>query len=105
MKEICPFRYHYFTQFSMKIIEYPIDGILDLHTFHPRDVKDLVREYIRVCIEKKIIHIRIIHGKGKGTLRRVVHSELDRNPGVEKYWHEERSGGSWGATVVRLRIS
>jgi len=89
----------------MDLVEYPIDGVLDLHAFHPRDVKNLIGEYINACLEKGIDQIRIIHGKGTGTMRRVVHSELDKNPWVESYWHEGGSGGSWGATIVRLRTS
>ena len=86
----------------MNEVEYPIDGTLDLHTFQPRDIKELVPEYIKVCREKDILQIRIIHGKGKGTLRRTVHTILDKHPDVIRYWHEGGSGGSWGATVAQL---
>lgn len=82
---------------------YPLDGTLDLHTFPPGEVKDLVPEYIRVCQEKRILQLRIIHGKGTGTLRRIVRSLLDKNPVVERYWEEGGSGGSWGATIVKLK--
>jgi len=84
-------------------VPYPIDGTLDLHTFQPREIKDLVPEYIKVCREENILQIRIIHGKGKGNLRRTVHAILDRHPCVIQYWHEGGSGGSWGATVVQLK--
>lgn len=87
----------------MNEVEYPIDGTLDLHTFQPGDIKDLVPEYIQVCQEKRILQIRIIHGKGKGILRRTVHAILDQHPEVIRYWHEGGSGGAWGATVVQLR--
>ena len=82
--------------------EMPIDGVLDLHTFSPREVKDLVPEYINACVEKGIVAVRIIHGKGTGTLRRVVHSILSKHPAVISYRQEGGSGGSWGATVVDL---
>ena len=82
--------------------EYPIDGTLDLHLFDPKDTKDVVTEYIRVCLEKDILSIRIVHGKGIGVKRRIVHSLLDDHPHVISYRHEEGSGGSWGATVVDL---
>ncbi|RMH79049.1 MAG: DNA mismatch repair protein MutS [Calditrichaeota bacterium] len=85
----------------MEPVEYPIDGELDLHTFPPGEVKDLVPEYIRECRLRGILQVRIIHGKGKGVLRRIVHSILDKLPEVESYW-QEGSAGSWGATVVRL---
>ena len=83
-------------------IEYPIDGILDLHTFSPNDVKDLVPEYVDECLRRGITRIRIIHGKGTGTLRRIVHSILDKHPRVIAYSLDEGPGGSWGATVIDL---
>lgn len=84
-------------------IEYPIDGTLDLHEFTPEDTKDVVEEYIRICLEKGIFSLRIVHGKGRGVKRRIVHSLLDRHPHVAGYRHEGGSGGSWGATVVDLK--
>jgi len=86
-------------------VELPIDGILDLHTFKPADVKDLVSEYVRVCIEKGILRVRIIHGKGTGTLRRTVHAQLDRMPEVVSYRQAGEEEGGWGATIVILRES
>lgn len=86
----------------MEPIEVPIDGVLDLHLFNPKELGDLIPDYIEACLEKEIYSIRIIHGKGKGVLRRTVHSLLDRNPNVESYsLASDRSG--WGATVVELR--
>ena len=85
-------------------IEYPIDGTLDLHEFAPKDTRDVVDEYIRVCLEKGIYTLRIVHGKGKGVKRRIVRSLLDEHPHVISYRHEGGSGGSWGATVVDLRL-
>ncbi|WP_020402447.1 Smr/MutS family protein [Gracilimonas tropica] len=82
-------------------IEIPIDGVLDLHLFNPKELGDLIPDYIEACLEKEIYSIRIIHGKGKGVLRRTVHSLLDRNRHVESYsLASDRSG--WGATVVEL---
>lgn len=84
-------------------VEYPIDGTLDLHTFKPAEVKDLVNDYIDACLEKGIYQVRIIHGKGTGTLRRIVQSLLDKHPAVSDYRHEGGSGGGWGATVADLK--
>ncbi len=86
----------------MNSVEYPIDGTLDLHQFSPKDVKDLVPEYIRECRERGIFQIRIVHGKGKGVLRRIVHSILENHPDVKTFW-QEGSGGAWGATIVSLK--
>ncbi len=84
-------------------VEYPIDGVLDLHQFHPGDVKELVPEYIGACREKEIYRIRIIHGKGTGTLRRIVHSILERHPYVTEYHLAGDARGSWGATIAYLK--
>ncbi len=84
-------------------LELPIDGILDLHTFQPKDVKDLLPDYIAACREKGILQIRVIHGKGTGTLRRTVHSILKRLPEVASFRLAGEDAGSWGATLVELR--
>jgi DNA-nicking Smr family endonuclease len=82
-------------------VHIPIDGILDLHMFHPRDVKELVPDYLEACREKGIYRVRIIHGKGTGALRRTVHSILDRIPWVADY-HFAEDHSSWGATIVNI---
>lgn len=79
-----------------------IDGVLDLHTFQPGEIKRLIPEYIRCCRAKKIYELRIIHGKGKGVLRRLVHALLDKEPSVRSYRLAGEDGGSWGATLVDL---
>jgi len=83
-------------------IELPIDGVLDLHTFSPKEVKQLIPDYIDICLEKNITQIRIIHGKGIGTLRGIVRSILEKHPAVISFRHES-AAGSWGATVVDLK--
>ncbi len=84
-------------------VEVPIDGVLDLHTFQPREVKELVPHYLDLCHEKGIFEVRIIHGKGTGTLRRLVHSLLDKNEHVAGYRLAGHGSGSWGATLVDLK--
>ncbi|MFO7653615.1 MAG: Smr/MutS family protein [Candidatus Krumholzibacteriia bacterium] len=82
--------------------ELPIDGCLDLHQFSPRDVKDLVPDYLEACLERGILDVRIVHGKGIGVLRTIVQGILERHPAVEWFGHRP-DAGSWGATLVRLR--
>lgn len=76
---------------------------LDLHTFAPREVADVVAEYVTWAAEQGKREVRIIHGKGTGTLRRVVHSALARHPLVERFALAGERSGSWGATFVVLR--
>lgn len=85
-------------------IEMPIDGILDLHVFDPKEVKQLIPDYIEVCLERKIFQLRIIHGKGTGVLRQITHSILEKHPAVVSFRLDPESGGSWGATLVELEL-
>ena len=74
---------------------------LDLHTFLPKECADVVEEYLRAAQEQGLTTVRIIHGKGTGTLRRIVHGVLDKHPAVARYQLAGGSGG-WGATLVEL---
>lgn len=79
-----------------------IDDVLDLHTFAPRDVKALVADYLELAVEKGFAEVRIIHGKGTGTLRTIVHSVLEKHPRVAGF-RLATDASSWGATIVSLR--
>ena len=83
----------------------PINGVLDLHTFNPREVKDLVLDYLAECQKRGILQVRIIHGKGIGNLRRTVHSLLTKHPEVVFFTLDHPQFGGWGATLVRLKPS
>ncbi len=83
--------------------ELPIDGELDLHNFSPKEVDPLVRAYIDECLARGILHLRIVHGKGIGALRRTVQAILSRHPAVESQRLGGHGEGSWGATIVTLR--
>lgn len=83
-------------------VELPIDGTLDLHAFHPRDVKELVPDYLEECRRRGILEVRVVHGKGTGALRTTVHAILDRLPYVAGYRLGGHDRGEWGATIVTL---
>jgi dsDNA-specific endonuclease/ATPase MutS2 len=79
--------------------EIPITDTLDLHTFQPRDVKELVEEYLFQCIQKGFRFVRIIHGKGTGAQRTMVRSILSRSDFVESF----EDGPDWGSTAITLK--
>jgi len=84
-------------------VELPVDGILDLHSFQPGDVKELMPDYLSLCREKGILRVRIIHGKGTGALRTTVHAILSKLPGVASFKQAMEDEGGWGATIVTLK--
>jgi DNA-nicking Smr family endonuclease len=81
----------------------PITGELDLHTFRPADLGELIPAYLAECKARGIREVRIIHGKGTGTLRTTVHALLQRSPLVHSFRMGDETSGSWGATRVTLR--
>lgn len=81
----------------------PIDGALDLHTFAPREVKQVVLAYLDACQERGILEVRIIHGKGIGNLQRTVHALLGKHPEVVSFVLASQLYGGSGATIARLR--
>lgn len=84
-------------------VQLPIDGALDLHAFKPKEVHELVPDYLAACLERGIFQVRIIHGKGTGTLRQTVHSILAKQPSVASFSLDHPEYGGWGATMVQLR--
>jgi DNA-nicking Smr family endonuclease len=85
------------------MVQVPIDGVLDLHNFSPKDLKHLLPDYLAECCKANIFQVRIIHGKGIGNLRRTVHVILGRLPEVKEFKLAGESGGGWGATLVELQ--
>ncbi len=81
----------------------PIDGVLDLHTFDPREIPELVPAWIDECRARGLRELRIIHGKGRGVLQRAVHAILARREDVAGYRLAPEDRGGWGATLVLLR--
>ncbi len=80
-----------------------IEDVLDLHTFHPKDIPDLLQDYFCECIKAGIVSVRIIHGKGKGIQKRRVQTLLRENPLVLSFTDAPPEAGGWGATLVELK--
>ena len=82
-------------------VRVPIDNFIDLHTFHPRDIKDVVAAYIEEAHKGGLREVRLIHGRGKGVQRGIVQATLETHPLVEEFW--DAPDAHLGATVARLR--
>jgi DNA-nicking Smr family endonuclease len=86
-----------------EFVQLPIDGVLDLHTFRPQDVKNVVLDFIDECDARRIYELRIVHGKGIGQLRNTVHALLKKHAKVHSYAVASEYYGGSGATIVHLR--
>ena len=76
---------------------------LDLHTFSPKEIASLLGEFLRQSQKAEIYHVKVIHGKGSGVLRRRVQALLARDRRVLGFSDAPPNSGGWGATVVELR--
>ncbi len=84
------------------IVELPLEDVLDLHSFPPKEIKLLVQEYLEDAYDAGFPEVRIIHGKGTGVQREIVRSAASRNPHVKSVNQAPEDAGSWGATIVRF---
>jgi DNA-nicking Smr family endonuclease len=80
--------------------EVPIEGALDLHAFHPRDIPSVVEQYIAAAHARGLREVRLIHGRGKGVQRGIVQQALEKHPLVMSFYDAPES--HLGATVAIL---
>jgi len=85
------------------VVRIPIEDWIDLHTFSPKEIPSLLEEYLLECQKKGLKEVRIIHGKGKGVQRNIVHSFLEKSPLVDSYRIASDDQGGWGATIAYLK--
>ena len=79
----------------------PIEPVLDLHAFQPRDIRSVVEEYVRAAHEAGLREVRLIHGRGTGVQRGIVQAALERHPLVQSFYDAAES--HLGATVALLK--
>ncbi len=84
-------------------VSIPITGELDLHTFRPAEIASLLEDYFAECRRRGFRRVRVIHGKGTGTLRTTVEAQLRRSPVVLSFGPGDATSGGWGATLVTLK--
>lgn len=76
----------------------PIGGSLDLHSFRPSEVGDLVPDRLAERRRAGLLQVRGGRGKGSGTLRAGVRARLERSPLVRALGDD----GNWGGVHAPL---
>jgi DNA-nicking Smr family endonuclease len=82
----------------------PLEDVLDLHPFAPKDIRSVVEEYLTQCCEAGFSSVRLIHGKGRGVQRESIRALLARLPFVTTFHDAPPEAGGWGATIVSLNV-
>jgi len=91
------------TQEIDPVVELPLSDVLDLHGFPPRDVAEIVRDYLDGAAGAGFTAVRIVHGRGIGVQRAAVRALLERDPRVAGFGDLPEHQGGRGATWVELR--
>jgi DNA-nicking Smr family endonuclease len=86
-------------------VKLPIEDVLDLHPFAPKDIPSVVESYLEAALEAGFFEVRLIHGRGKGVQRQRVRNVVSRSPLVQEFAEAPPERGGWGATLVWLRRS
>ena len=85
-----------------EVVELPLEDVLDLHSFPPKEIEDLVEDYLQAAHEAGFPEVRLIHGKGIGVQREIVRAVAARLPYVQAVTPATEDAGGWGATIIRL---
>jgi dsDNA-specific endonuclease/ATPase MutS2 len=91
------------TEDDVPIAVFEIEDSIDLHGFQPKDILNVVEDYLEEALAKGFGEVRLIHGRGKGVQRANVQALLKRHPNVESFRDAPATRGGWGATIVVLR--
>ena len=79
----------------------PINNVLDLHAFAPRDIPSVVEEYLNEAHAAGLRDVRLVHGRGRGVQRGIVQQTLERHPLVLQFFDDPAA--HLGATIAILK--
>jgi DNA-nicking Smr family endonuclease len=91
------------TPFFDEPVRIPISDVFDLHTISPKDAKSALIEYLSEANRLGFKALRVIHGRGIGVQRAMVHAVSSETPWVQSISDAPAEAGGWGATIVTLR--
>ena len=80
-----------------------LSDTIDLHSFQPRDISSVVEEFLEHVLRSGFTEVRLIHGKGHGVQRKIVHALLSKHPAVQSFRAAPVEAGGWGSTIVILK--
>ncbi|HJX69728.1 MAG TPA: Smr/MutS family protein [Dehalococcoidia bacterium] len=75
---------------------------LDLHRLTVDEALPRVDQFLYESYVAGLPRVRVVHGKGTGTLRRVVRDYLPKHHLVKSFRPAEQGEGDGGVTIVEL---
>ena len=76
---------------------------IDVRGKRGEEALDIVKQYIDDAVLLSISEVRILHGKGYGILRSLIHDYLSTIPEIKSFKDEHIERGGHGITVVKFR--
>ncbi|MBD3290748.1 endonuclease MutS2, partial [candidate division KSB1 bacterium] len=76
---------------------------LDLRGMRAEDAEIMTDKFIQDAVLAGLEQVQIIHGKGTGALRKVVHELLEKHPHVKNKSLGNWNQGGTGVTIVQLK--
>ena len=74
-----------------------------IHGMYVKEGLEMADKYLDDAYLAGLLSVRILHGKGTGTLRSAIHKALDSNQLVADYQYAAAHEGGEGVTVVKFR--
>ncbi|MFC2135113.1 Smr/MutS family protein, partial [Bacteroidota bacterium] len=76
---------------------------LDIRGKKPEDAEFEVIKFIDEAYASSLQNIEVLHGKGTGALKRMVHDILKKHESVKDYYHAHIEMGGDGITIIELK--
>jgi DNA mismatch repair protein MutS2 len=68
------------------------------------EAREQVDAFLDQAFVARRFRLRVVHGHGKGILRRTLHEMFGSHPHVEKFYAAPQNEGGTGATIVELKL-
>ena len=79
-----------------------VESELRIRRLKVEEALPMIDPYLNAAFMADLHVVRIVHGKGTGTLRKVVHEVLAKHPLVKSFRLGDYNEGSFGVTIVEL---
>ena len=73
---------------------------IDLRGYKPEHASKMLDDFLDQAMMANADNLEVIHGKGSGVIRRLVHAKLRQLPASNQFYHPADNSGGEGVTLV-----